>query len=232
MPAQTVIQIRRDTEANWLLADPTLAAGEIGFDSTNNKIKIGNGTTAWSVLPYASGAGGAVILDTAPADPELGQIWFNSSEGRSYVYYDATWVELNPSLTGPAGTDGVVEATTPLTYNSGTKTVGIDQSLIAINASQIATTVTDKAISYTLQASDENTYIRSTSTAITITVPDVLANGESVNFLQAGTGQITFAGSGVTINSKGGNLKTAAQYSAATITKLGGAYYLVGDLGA
>jgi hypothetical protein len=51
-----------------------------------------------------------------------------------------------------------------------------------------------------------------------------------VNFIQAGAGQITFAGSGVTINSKSGNLKTAAQFSGATITKVGGAYYLVGDL--
>lgn len=56
MPAQTVIQVRRDTAANWTSANPTLAAGEIGFDSTNNQIKIGNGSTAWSSLPYASSA--------------------------------------------------------------------------------------------------------------------------------------------------------------------------------
>jgi hypothetical protein len=90
----------------------------------------------------------------------------------------------------------------------------------------------DKSGNYTLVAADRNTYIRSTGSAITITVPDILANGDSVNFIQAGAGQITFAGSGVTINSKGGNLKTAAQFSGATITKVGGAYYLVGDLAA
>jgi hypothetical protein len=90
----------------------------------------------------------------------------------------------------------------------------------------------DKAAGYTLTSADKNTYIRSTGSAITITVPDVLADGESVNFIQAGAGQITFAGSGVTINSKSGNLKTAAQFSGATITKVGGAYYLIGDLGA
>jgi hypothetical protein len=90
----------------------------------------------------------------------------------------------------------------------------------------------DKAAGYTLTSADRNTYIRSTGSAITITVPDVLANGDSVNFIQAGAGQITFAGSGVTINSKSGNLKTAAQFSGATITKVGGAYYLIGDLGA
>jgi hypothetical protein len=90
----------------------------------------------------------------------------------------------------------------------------------------------DKSGNYTLVSADRNTYIRSTASAITITVPDVLANGDSVNFIQAGAGRITFAGSGVTINSKAGNLKTAAQFSGATITKVGGAYYLVGDLAA
>jgi hypothetical protein len=90
----------------------------------------------------------------------------------------------------------------------------------------------DKAAGYTLTSADRNTYIRSTSSAITITVPDVLANGDSVNFIQAGAGQITFAGSGVTINSVDAKLKTNKQFSGATITKVGGAYYLVGDLAA
>jgi hypothetical protein len=88
----------------------------------------------------------------------------------------------------------------------------------------------DKSAGYTLTSADRNTYIRSTGSAITITVPDVLANGDSVNFIQAGAGQITFAGSGVTINSKSGNLKTSTQFSGATVTKVGGAYYLIGDL--
>ena len=100
-----------------------------------------------------------------------------------------------------------------------------------INASKVITTANDKAANYTLVAADENTFIRSTGSAITVTVPDVLSNGESVNFVQAGTGQITFAGSGVTINSADAKLKTAKQYAGATITKLGGAYYLIGNLG-
>ena len=90
----------------------------------------------------------------------------------------------------------------------------------------------DKDANYTIQSSDVNSYIRSTGSAITITVPDVLENGQSINFIQAGAGQITFAGSGITILSKGSKLKTAAQYAGASIAKIGGAYYLIGDLGA
>jgi hypothetical protein len=104
--------------------------------------------------------------------------------------------------------------------------------IASLDAAKVTTTVNDKSANYTLVSGDKNTFIRSTGSAITITVPDVLANGESVNFVQAGAGQITFAGSGVTINSVDAKLKTNKQYSGATITKLGGAYYLVGDLAA
>ena len=90
----------------------------------------------------------------------------------------------------------------------------------------------NKDTNYTIQSSDVNSYIRSTGSAITITVPDVLTNGQSVNFIQAGAGQITFAGSGITINSVDAKLKTNKQFSGASIVKVGGAYYLIGDLGA
>ncbi len=100
-------------------------------------------------------------------------------------------------------------------------------------SSAIITTATvDKSANYTLVAGDKNTYIRSTGSAITVTVPDVLADGDSVNFIQAGSGQITFAGSGVTLNSTDAMLKTGKQFAGATITKISGSYYLVGNLGA
>jgi hypothetical protein len=72
------------------------------------------------------------------------------------------------------------------------------------------------------------------SAAITITVDNVLAVGEQVDFLQNNASQITFAaGSGVTLNSKDSNLKTAAQYSPASVKCISsGVYVLVGDLGA
>ena len=70
MPAQTVIKLRRDTAANWTSADPTLAAGEIAFETDTNKIKVGDGSTAWSSLDYASGAGTAaeVTYDNSSAE--------------------------------------------------------------------------------------------------------------------------------------------------------------------
>jgi uncharacterized protein affecting Mg2+/Co2+ transport len=50
----TRIQLRRDTAANWTLNDPTLASGELGFETDTLKLKCGNGTTAWSSLSYVN----------------------------------------------------------------------------------------------------------------------------------------------------------------------------------
>ena len=47
-----LMQQRRDTAANWTSANPTLLAGEIGIESDTNKIKIGDGSTAWTSLGY------------------------------------------------------------------------------------------------------------------------------------------------------------------------------------
>ena len=48
----TKIQHRRDTSARWSTANPVLQAGEIGIDTTVNRIKIGDGVTTWNNLNY------------------------------------------------------------------------------------------------------------------------------------------------------------------------------------
>ncbi len=46
------IQLRNDTAANWISANPILAKGEIGVEIDTNKMKIGLGTTPWNDLSY------------------------------------------------------------------------------------------------------------------------------------------------------------------------------------
>jgi len=48
------MQQRRDTASNWSSANPTLLAGEFGWDTTNSKLKVGDGSTAWNSLSYFS----------------------------------------------------------------------------------------------------------------------------------------------------------------------------------
>tara|TARA_B100001094_G_C18143697_1_gene779401 strand:+ start:591 stop:1181 length:591 start_codon:yes stop_codon:yes gene_type:complete len=47
-----VIQIRRDGASNWSSANPTLAQGELGFETDTKKFKVGDGLTAWNALGY------------------------------------------------------------------------------------------------------------------------------------------------------------------------------------
>ena len=64
----TRIKLRRDTAANWTSNDPVLALGEAGYDTTNNELRVGDGTTVWSGL---EAIGGGISSNIAIA-PEFG----------------------------------------------------------------------------------------------------------------------------------------------------------------
>lgn len=50
-----LIQMRRDTLANWTSNNPILANGEIAFVTDQNKFKVGNGVNTFSALSYLGG---------------------------------------------------------------------------------------------------------------------------------------------------------------------------------
>lgn len=52
-----LIQIRRDTAANWTSANPTLAQGELGIETDTSKVKVGDAATTWTGLSYLIDAG-------------------------------------------------------------------------------------------------------------------------------------------------------------------------------
>ncbi len=55
MPSFTKrIQLRRGTSSNWSTENPVLLEGEVAIELNNNRnrIKIGDGVTAWNALPY------------------------------------------------------------------------------------------------------------------------------------------------------------------------------------
>lgn len=125
MPVQNLIQLRRGTATEWTTANPTLSVGEIGFETNTGKFKVGNGSAVWTALAYAASQPGhshsinditdytppvippsTIISDTVPVNPQAGAIWFDSGEGRSYIYYDNTFVDLTPSIKGADGADG------------------------------------------------------------------------------------------------------------------------------
>lgn len=93
-------------------------------------------------------------------------------------------------------------------------------------------TVSDKSANYTLLPNDQGSLIRSSGGAITIFVADILENGQQIDFIQAGVGQITFSGvNNLNIYSVDNKLKTSKQNAGATLKKVSGNYYLIGNLG-
>tara|TARA_Y100001963_G_scaffold139510_1_gene205415 strand:+ start:291 stop:953 length:663 start_codon:yes stop_codon:yes gene_type:complete len=62
------IQQRIDTASAWTTANPTLLAGEIGWESDTKKYKIGDGSTAWASLTYPAAQTGAEIKTAYEAE--------------------------------------------------------------------------------------------------------------------------------------------------------------------
>ena len=104
------IQLRRDTAANWTSTDPTLAQGEIGYETDTNTFKIGDGATAWSSLTYFSGGGGGASaiddltdVDTSTVAPTDGQVL-------TWVDADSEWAPADSAGGGGGGTGGGLSA--------------------------------------------------------------------------------------------------------------------------
>lgn len=82
------IQLRRDTAANWASADPILANGEPGYDLTNDILKVGDGTTAWSSLPtYGGGGGGGPTALNDLTDVST----VGAANGNALVFNGTSW---------------------------------------------------------------------------------------------------------------------------------------------
>lgn len=168
------------------------------------------------------------VRATAIVVPTEGMLsWLE--DGDKYQYYNgASWADLITDLTGgTAGQPYVSNGTAPATFGD-------------MKGEYIATTINEKTSSYTVTAADANTIIQTTGTAhVTITVPDVLSTGDSVQIIRDGAGSaIIAAGTGVSSWAGIGTANTAAsffidtRYAAAAVVKTdSGEYRVVGRIG-
>lgn len=60
-----IIQVRRDTAANWSFVNPILADGEFGLDKDNYLFKVGNGVQNWNDLSYYGSSNSVVTSGTS-----------------------------------------------------------------------------------------------------------------------------------------------------------------------
>lgn len=215
------IQLRNDTAANWTTENPTLAAGEVGVETDTGSVKVGDGTTAWTSLGYF-GVGSvyvdnavAGIVDSAPATLDtLNELAAALGDDENFA------TTITNSIAGKADTSHThaISDVTNLQASLDDKTDKLQPIAAKVGA-------------YTLQASDNQSIITCDGT-FTVTVPSgTFSGGERVDFINIGTGVITFAGSGVTIDSKDAALTLDTQYTAASIILTSSTQgYLVGSI--
>jgi len=107
MAALNQIQLRRGSESSWETANPTLTAGEPGFVTDSNRLKIGDGTTPWNDLDYISSESYSLVTtvfnNTGNPIPKMTAVYINGGQG------DQPTVALAIATSDPtsAGTYGV-----------------------------------------------------------------------------------------------------------------------------
>lgn len=114
----TRIKLRRDTAANWTAANPILSLGEPGYDTTNNKLKIGDGTSTWTQLDYLTDAtlGGDVGIVAGNILPSVDNTYDLGSPDKQWrhVYTAGGSIYLdNIKLTNNAGKLEVTKVINP-----------------------------------------------------------------------------------------------------------------------
>lgn len=134
-------QQRRDTAANWTFNNPTLLAGELGYETDTGKWKIGDGSSAWTALSYtpwslipafpitdASIASNAEIAVSKLADGTARQLLQTDAAGTGVEWASNIDIPGTLDVTGAATFDNNVIIQGDLTVN-GTETIINTQTL-------------------------------------------------------------------------------------------------------
>jgi hypothetical protein len=251
MAVVTQFQFRRGTAAQWTSTNPTLAAGEPGYETDTSKFKVGNGSTAWNSLAY-TGAG-TVTSITAGTGLSGGAITTSGTIAIDSTVATLTGTQTltNKTLTTPvitsisnSGTVTIPTGTVTLATLTGTETL--------TNKTLTTPTLDDPKINLAFDAQTGTTYTTvlndngqvitmNNASANTLSIPTnasvAYPIGTQINVLQIGAGQTTIQAvtSGTTsILSTGASAaapKIRARYGMATCIKAAtDLWYVVGDI--
>jgi hypothetical protein len=233
------IQLRRDTAANWVSANPTLRAGEIGIETDTLKFKVGTGSTPWnSITSYANVVPGDLnttlngyleVGDLSNTVAELvdGDLYipgtdiiFEGTADSHELTLSAPNVTSDKTITLPDATTTLVGTDTTDTLTNKTLTSPVVSGLTLSDASIVFEGAVADSYETTLTVG-EPTADR------TITLPDVTGTvittgdtGSVTNTMLAGSiANNKLANSSITINGFAISLGGEASYSSDNISE-------------
>ena len=249
----SVIQIKRGTASAWTSANTVLAAGEVGFETDTKKMKVGDGSTAWTSLTYTvtdgditavtagtglSGGGNSgaltIAIDTATTvDKTTAQTLTNKTLTDPII----SSISNTGTVTLPTSTDTLVGRDTTDTLTNKTLTTPnlndpkINLAFDAQTGTTYTTVLNDNGQVITMNNASANTLSIPTNASVAYPV------GTQINVLQIGAGQTTIQAvtSGTTsILSTAATAaapKIRARYGMATCIKAAtDTWYVVGDI--
>ena len=131
---KTTFKLKRGLAEAWQRNNPVLAQGEPGFVVDTNRLKVGDGSTAWNDLPYV-GAQSYVANDSYYNFPSIGQdnmFYVDLSNSAVYIWVGATYkkisadaveivvdTELSETSNNPVANSAVTKAIKDITYTFG-----------------------------------------------------------------------------------------------------------------
>ena len=165
--------------------------GFLWFDGTNLYVYH---NSAWTLAGGAGSGASVTVGDSAPSNPAAGDLWWNSEDGRLFLYYidvdSSQWVDASPNITGSNGSNVFSGPNAPATavegalwFNTTTNQLYVftnDQWIAAQNSVAGVSSVTGSTpIAVTGTASDPIVSIAAASTVSSGAVK--LANQSETN---------------------------------------------------
>jgi len=159
---------------------------------------------------YASLGGGGngtsvVTGSTAPSSPSVGDLWYDTISGRTYIYYDSNWVDANPvDGAGINSTNELVNGVHTVSLNSTGKVslptnLTIDAGVIGKSSTNV---ISEETVSGTISETTEiESQIEIETTGIVIAKRIRLTVDDTV------TTSVDEVGSTLTVNNAGAVLK-------------------------
>lgn len=122
---------RTDTAAAWTAANPTLAAGEWGHETDTGRSKLGDGTTAWTVLGYwvdliAASIPAHYARDIRWRAKSMSARTTLASPGRMTVNIDGQGYALPAAVDIDLSSSGSWDTTSPTNYTVAANRAGKD----------------------------------------------------------------------------------------------------------